>query len=51
MMYKLGWMNWARLIVWLIIGLVMYFCYSRNHSKVQLGLDKASQFTADQPEA
>src|ERR1700757_5273949 len=25
MMYKLGWINWARLIVWLIIGLVIYF--------------------------
>jgi APA family basic amino acid/polyamine antiporter len=35
MMYKLGWINWARLIVWLIIGLVVYFSYSRKHSKVQ----------------
>jgi APA family basic amino acid/polyamine antiporter len=35
MMYKLGWVNWARLIVWLIIGLVIYFTYSRHHSKVQ----------------
>ena len=32
MMYKLGWINWARLIVWLIIGLVVYFTYSRHHS-------------------
>jgi APA family basic amino acid/polyamine antiporter len=35
MMYKLGWVNWARLIVWLIIGLVVYFTYSRHHSRVQ----------------
>jgi APA family basic amino acid/polyamine antiporter len=35
MMYKLGWVNWARLIIWLAIGLVVYFGYSQNHSKVQ----------------
>jgi basic amino acid/polyamine antiporter, APA family len=35
MMYKLGWLNWARLIVWLVIGLVVYFTYSRHHSRVQ----------------
>ncbi len=34
MMYKLGWINWARLIVWLVIGLVIYFTYSRYHSRV-----------------
>ena len=35
MMYKLGWVNWARLIIWLVIGLVVYFGYSRHHSRVQ----------------
>ncbi len=35
MMYKLGWVNWARLIIWLGIGLVVYFTYSRHHSRVQ----------------
>jgi len=35
MMYKLGWVNWARLFIWLIIGLVIYFSYSRYHSRVQ----------------
>jgi len=35
MMYKLGWINWARLIIWLVIGLVVYFTYSRHHSRVQ----------------
>jgi len=35
MMYKLGWINWARLIIWLIIGLVIYFSYGRYHSRLQ----------------
>jgi basic amino acid/polyamine antiporter, APA family len=35
MIYGLGWTNWLRLIVWLIIGLVFYFSYGRKHSKVQ----------------
>ncbi len=38
MMYKLGWVNWARLIIWLAIGLVVYFTYSRHHSRVQAAL-------------
>jgi APA family basic amino acid/polyamine antiporter len=36
MMYKLGWLNWARLFIWLAIGLVVYFSYGRKHSKLQL---------------
>lgn len=35
MMYKLGWVNWARLIIWLVIGLVVYFTYGAKHSKVR----------------
>ncbi len=35
MMFGLGWTNWARLIVWLVIGLAIYFYYSRHHSKLQ----------------
>jgi len=38
MMYKLGWVNWARLIIWLIIGLFIYFGYGRHNSKVQAAL-------------
>jgi APA family basic amino acid/polyamine antiporter len=34
MMYKLGWVNWLRLFVWLAIGLVVYFSYSRKHSRI-----------------
>ena len=41
MMYKLGWLNWARLIAWLLIGLVIYFAYGRHHSRLQHG-DKAA---------
>ncbi|MDP9161333.1 MAG: amino acid permease [Acidobacteriota bacterium] len=35
MMIRLGWVNWARLLIWLAIGLVVYFTYGRHHSKVQ----------------
>ena len=37
MIYKLGVVNWIRLVVWLVIGLVIYFSYSRRHSCVQRG--------------
>ncbi len=37
MMVKLGWLNWVRLIVWLVIGLVIYFCYGAKNSRVQNG--------------
>jgi len=32
LMLGLGWSNWARLFVWLIVGLLIYFGYSRRHS-------------------
>ncbi len=35
MMYKLGYVNWLRLVVWLAIGLVIYFTYSRHHSRIR----------------
>ncbi len=34
MIYGLGWTNWMRLIVWLVIGLVFYFAYGRRHSRL-----------------
>jgi len=46
MMYKLGWVNWARLIGWLIIGLIVYFSYGRKHSRVQAAIEgRASALT------
>jgi APA family basic amino acid/polyamine antiporter len=36
MMYSLGWSNWLRLIVWLVIGQIIYFTYSRYHSHLTL---------------
>ncbi|MEW6127422.1 MAG: amino acid permease [Acidobacteriota bacterium] len=32
LMFSLPWPNWLRLIVWMAIGLVIYFLYSRHHS-------------------
>jgi APA family basic amino acid/polyamine antiporter len=29
--------TWARLVIWMIIGLAIYFLYGRRHSKVGLG--------------
>ncbi len=34
MIYGLGWTNWVRLGIWLIIGLVFYFSYGRSHSRL-----------------
>jgi len=37
MMYSLTRATWIRLAVWLVIGLFVYFLYSRRHSRVQRG--------------
>jgi basic amino acid/polyamine antiporter, APA family len=34
MMYSLPGATWERLIIWMVIGLVVYFTYSRSHSKL-----------------
>ncbi len=34
MIYGLGWTNWMRLIVWLLIGFVFYFSYGKHHSRI-----------------
>jgi APA family basic amino acid/polyamine antiporter len=40
LMFSLGWHNWARLTIWLAVGLVIYFSYSRFHSKLALASAK-----------
>jgi APA family basic amino acid/polyamine antiporter len=37
MIYGLGWRNWMRLIIWLAIGLIIYFGYGRSHSRLGTG--------------
>ncbi|HEX2692774.1 MAG TPA: amino acid permease [Gemmatimonadaceae bacterium] len=34
MMYSLPGATWERLIIWMVIGLIVYFAYSRSHSKL-----------------
>jgi len=36
-MYNLPGVTWLRLVVWLIIGMFIYFGYGRKHSRVQQG--------------
>ncbi|HTK25690.1 MAG TPA: amino acid permease [Pyrinomonadaceae bacterium] len=36
LMTELGWTNWFRFGVWLIVGLIVYFFYSYTHSKLHL---------------
>jgi APA family basic amino acid/polyamine antiporter len=38
MMVRLGWLNWARLIIWLAVGMIVYFSYGVKHSKVRQAL-------------
>lgn len=34
MIFGLGWENWMRLFVWLAIGIIIYFSYSKKNSKL-----------------
>lgn len=36
MMLALGWHNWLRLFIWLLLGLVIYFVYGRHRSTLAL---------------
>jgi basic amino acid/polyamine antiporter, APA family len=36
LMLGLGVDNWLRLVIWLVIGLIVYFSYSRHHSRVRV---------------
>lgn len=35
MIFGLGWPNWSRLLVWLLIGFIIYFGYSARKSKLR----------------
>ena len=37
MIAGLGWANCLRLVGWLAIGMVIYFGYSKSHSKLNKG--------------
>ena len=34
LMTELGYTNWMRFLIWLGVGLVIYFLYSKSHSKL-----------------
>jgi APA family basic amino acid/polyamine antiporter len=36
MMYSLDWITWGRLVIWLAIGLVIYFFYGKSHSHLRV---------------
>jgi APA family basic amino acid/polyamine antiporter len=51
MMYALGWSNWVRLGVWLVIGQVIYFSYSRHRSRLRASepIGPAADLAAETP--
>ena len=38
LMANLPWHTWERLIIWMALGIIIYFAYSKHHSKVRKGL-------------
>src|ERR1017187_80880 len=36
LMTELGYTNWMRFVIWLAVGLIIYFLYSRHHSKLKV---------------
>lgn len=43
LMIGLGIDNWLRLVIWLVIGLTIYFSYSRHHSRVRVLAEEPGQ--------
>ncbi len=39
-MAGLPWHTWERLIIWMVIGIVLYFAYGYRHSVVRHGAGK-----------
>jgi amino acid transporter len=50
LMTGLGWTNWFRFGIWLLIGLVVYFFYSYSHSKLHKR-EEAAEEVREVPEA
>jgi APA family basic amino acid/polyamine antiporter len=44
MIYGLGWTNWLRLGVWLVIGLAFYFSYGIRHSALNVSPQVARRY-------
>jgi APA family basic amino acid/polyamine antiporter len=49
LMFSLPTENWVRLFVWLLIGLAIYFGYSRTHSVLRLQRDKLGNIGGSKP--
>jgi len=43
LMTELGWTNWFRFGIWMIVGFIVYFFYSYTHSKLHLREDAAEE--------
>jgi len=43
LMTELGFTNWFRFAIWLLIGLGVYFLYSYKHSKLHLREEAATE--------
>jgi hypothetical protein len=42
LMSELGITNWLRFLIWLAIGLVLYFSYGYKHSKLNIKSEEAN---------
>jgi uncharacterized membrane protein len=40
LMSQLGITNWLRFLIWLLIGLVLYFVYGIRHSRLKKQMDQ-----------
>ena len=50
-MLNLTALTWVRFLVWMVAGVVIYFAYSRSHSRLGRGeLDELAAEVEQQPE-